>query len=564
MITRFRLASGLVLFIYVLTHLTNHAFLLISANAANAAQTYLLLPWRSAWVEPLLLAAATVHLCLAFWSLWSRHTLRVRAWEATQITSGFAIPFLLVTHLVPTRIAELAAGTNADYYLLLVAEWINSPATGIMQILLLVVVWLHACVGLHYWLRVKRWYISVQGILLSSAVALPLLAISGFVAAGNAMRAQVFVDPELPSLILDDANFGEAAATFVTKASNAAWLTMTLLILGVLALRGMRRFSHRWRRTPLLTHANGSAFRVVPGASILETLRANGVAHASVCGGRARCTTCRVRVVQGSDTMPAPSPLEAAALHRIAAPKGVRLACQMRPHKDLTVAPLLPASAKATDGYRHGGMEGREAPVAILFVDLRGSTRLGEYKLPFDVLFILNQFFGEMKIALTITGGHYAQFNGDGLMALFGLDGAARDACRDALRCGEEMLKRMDQLNDRLSDELQTRLKIGIGIHFGEAIVGEMGPPSAPIVSAIGDSVNTAARLEGLSKEHGTPLVVSEAAMDMAGIRGDPETRHERTLRGRSQPIAYYAFGNEAEKGTAAEPISADVPVQPA
>ena len=111
-----------------------------------------------------------------------------------------------------------------------------------------------------------------------------------------------------------------------------------------------------------------------------------------------------------------PGEVEQKALTRIRAETEVRLACQTRPHKDLSIKPLLPPSATARDANKVGGIQGREQKIAIMFIDIRGSTKLGEEKLPYDVLFVLNQFFAEMAAALAETNGHYAQFTGDGLM----------------------------------------------------------------------------------------------------------------------------------------------------
>ena len=185
---------------------------------------------------------------------------------------------------------------------------------------------------------------------------------------------------------------------------------------------------------------------------MLETLRENGIPHASVCGGRARCTTCRILVTKGLDRLPEPSGLEVRALARIGATPGMRLACQICPTADISVMPLLAADAGPAEGAVRGGLEGSERLITVLFVDLRGSTDLGESKMPYDLLYILNQFFHEMIKALEATNGHYAQFAGDGLMALYGLN--ARDpaaGAAEALRGAREMLARMDQLNSRLS-----------------------------------------------------------------------------------------------------------------
>jgi adenylate cyclase len=159
----------------------------------------------------------------------------------------------------------------------------------------------------------------------------------------------------------------------------------------------------------------------------------------------------------------------------------------------------MAADASAADGALRAGFEGTEQLITVLFVDLRRSSLLARAKMPYDFLYILNQFFYEMTKALAATNGHYAHFAGDGMMALYGLN--AKDpatGAADALRGAREMLACMDQLNSRLRGDLLQPLRIGIGIHFGEAIVGAMGPPSAQIISTIGQVVNTCARLEQL------------------------------------------------------------------
>src|SRR6185436_16810597 len=164
------------------------------------------------------------------------------------------------------------------------------------------------------------------------------------------------------------------------------------------------------------------------------------------------------------------------------------------------------------------GAQGRERPIVAMFVDLRDSTRISESRLPYDVVFIMNQFFAEMHAALRSSGGYYAQFRGDGLLALYGLENSLPQACRAAIDGAAEMHERIERLNRTLAADLQEPLRIGIGIHAGVAIVGTMGPPDAPIYSAIGDMVNTAARLENMTKAFGCGLVVSDVVLRQAQI----------------------------------------------
>jgi adenylate cyclase len=253
-------------------------------------------------------------------------------------------------------------------------------------------------------------------------------------------------------------------------------------------------------------------------------------------------------VTKGIEQLPEPSGLEAKALARIGATPGMRLACQIRPTADTAVLPLMPADAGAADGSIRGGLEGRERQITILFTDLRASTTLAEGKLPYDVLFILNQFFYEMTQALVTSNGHYSQFTGDGLMALYGLHNAdPKSGPAEAVRGAQQMLERLDQLNYRLRGDLREPLRIGIGIHYSEAIVGAMGPPRSQVITAIGDAVNTCARLESLTKEYSCAVVISRQAAEAAGLSLDGQELHEAPVKGRREPVQFYALKTLAD-----------------
>jgi adenylate cyclase len=188
-----------------------------------------------------------------------------------------------------------------------------------------------------------------------------------------------------------------------------------------------------------------------------------------------------------------------------------------------------------------GSPQGRERRIVAMFVDLRESTRLGEGRLPYDVVFLMNQFFAEMYQALRASNGYYAQFRGDGLLALYGLQSELPQACREALAGAAEMQRRMDRLNASLAADLAQPLRIGIGVHAGMAIVGTMGPPDASIHSAIGDNINIAARLEGMTKAYRCTLVVSEETLRTAGIDPRGALLHRVRVRGRTERLNVYA-----------------------
>ena len=542
-----RLLSALTMLSFVICHLTAHCFLLISFDDAETARRILMYPWRG-WTGTLVLSTAfLIHYTNALWSIYVRRSLRLKPWEWTQLALGLCIPVLLTAHVVGTRISEHVLDTTTYYNTVFIAQWVIDPWLSAVQMLAIVTVWTHACIGINYWLRVRTWYPKWRPFLFTYALLLPTLALAGYVTGGNQVLREA-KDHDFVDSALADANLTDENRAALAHLADIGWILCFTLPLLPFAGRGLRDWYHRSQRPPVLAHASGRSMRILPGATVLETLRANGVAHASVCGGRARCTTCRIMVTKGLDDLPPPSALEAKALSRIGATEGTRLACQIRPTSDIAVMPLLGADASAADGATRGGLEGSERLVTVVFVDLRGSTTLGEARLPYDVLFILNQFFYEMTRALVETNGHYSQFTGDGLMALYGLHAAnPKTGAADALRGARAMLQRLDALNHTLRTDLREPLRIGIGIHYSEAIVGAMGPPHSQIITAIGDTVNTCARLESLCKDYQCTVVVSRQAAEAAGLKLGGCELHQAPVKGRNEPVQFYALQSLAE-----------------
>jgi adenylate cyclase len=223
-------------------------------------------------------------------------------------------------------------------------------------------------------------------------------------------------------------------------------------------------------------------------------------------------------------------------LARVGAGPGKRLACQVRPSRPIAVIPLLPpaatpANAQSQPGYLHGA----EEEIAILFCDLRSFTQFAERRLPYDTVFLLNRFFRAMGESVEEAGGRVDKFIGDGVMALFGVEGEAGLGCRQAIDAARRMGLRLDELNTDHAHDLARPLRIGIGIHVGPVIVGEMGHAKAVSVTAIGDAVNTASRLEALTKELDVQMVVSEATIEAAGLDLSGFEGREVEIRGRAQ-----------------------------
>src|SRR4051812_3417461 len=358
---RARLVSGLLIACFVVPHFLNHSLGVVSIDAMDRARVPLATLWRSPWGSTLLYGALIVHFSLALMSLYRRTTLRMPPWEAAQLVLGLSIPPLLVGHLIGTRFSWLLLGHHIGYERVIGLLW-SDPWAALRQSTLLLIVSLHLAFGLHYWLRLQRWYPAAQPAAFAAALLIPAMALAGFAAAGNELRPMIesvgmqAYDPEL------------AAMTDEDRARLAAWRDgLTLAFWSLLAATLLAR----WLRVRLggtyeLRHSSGRVLSAPIGRTILEALRDAGIPHASVCGGRARCTTCRVRISEGLQALAPPERHEAQALARIEAPPNVRLACQTRPRHNVTVIPLLPPGVDATTARRPGAARERERPIVAM------------------------------------------------------------------------------------------------------------------------------------------------------------------------------------------------------
>ena len=538
LIHRLRLATGLVLFSYVLTHLLNHAVGVLSLDAMLTVEPYFISLWHAWPMTALLAGAALIHLSLALWSIYRRRQLRMPRWEAAQLLFGLLIPPVLVDHAVYTRAAEALYGVHDDYVFVLLAFATNPPRAA-LQAALLTVAWIHGCIGLNFWLRLRPWYRASQPLALALAALVPVLALIGFYDGMREVLAHAanrgWLERAIAAMHLPD----DAGLARLTGLRDTLWALLAALLALTLGARLVRQLVERRRGLVRLNYPGGRVVSFAPGMTVLEASRYAGIPHASVCGGRGRCSTCRVRVGTGAEHLPAPSVEEARVLARVgASAKDVRLACQIRPTADLELTPLVPPALAAGRALRADDYHsGREAEIAVLFADLRGFTSLCEHRLPFDTVFLLNRYFAEMGGAIEDVGGHVDKFIGDGVMALFGLRDGPKWGAIAALTAAKRMHERLAQLNRDLASELAQPLRLGIGIHVGSVIVGDMGFGEATQLTAIGDVVNTASRLESLTKEHACELVVSGEVAHHAGLPIDELPRATLTIRGRAQPM---------------------------
>jgi adenylate cyclase len=539
---------------YAFCHLLNHALGLVSVEAMMAAQSSIFAFWHGDVGTSLLLAALAVHVVLGVKVVATRLGRGMSGWQWLQLGLGVAIPLALAQHVAGTVLLPRQTDMEVGYRLVLLAVW---PHEAVKYTLFILAVWLHGCLGLHFWWRLDPRYHRARIWLTGVAVAVPALAIGGFVAGGR-----------------DVAN--AARENYTTWAQAGNWppleeiearvardeAILLAVVFGMLTLAALWRLVQLWRmrrRRVTIRYASGRVTRGAKGQTLLEMSRAAGVPHAAVCGGRARCSTCRVRVTAGAETLAPPNAEEARLLERLGHPPQVRLACQIKPTSALAVVPLVAPPTALADAHSDADPSlGREREIAVLFADLRGFTALSERRLPYDVVYLLNQYFRAMGETIEAHGGHVDKFLGDGIMALFGLANEPDEAARAALAAAVAMSARLEELNAALVGELEQPLRMAVGVHLGPAIVGEMGHGPARQLTAIGDTVNVASRLEALAKSHDAELVASAETLARAGRRVLPSA--SVGVRGRSGELAVEVFARAAD----VEHERSEAPVAPA
>lgn len=543
-----RLWSGLVLFSFALLHFLNHALGIISIEWMDAFQSVRRGFWRSLPGTVLLCVAAVVHTGLGIWKIAQRRTVKMPPWEAFQIGLVILIPYQLAAHVVVTRGLNGRFGIDDTYAHELTLLW---PGEAWAQSILLLAVWAHGMLGIHFWLRIRHWYQRAIPAVLITSVIVPGLSLWGWIEAGRRLRLEGGFDVDIP----------EAAYYWALDTIDVGrWVTVGLIAFAF-AIPALRYSIQRFRSHNIITYPGRGDVRARKGATLLEISREAGIPHASVCGGRARCSTCRTLIVENASDLPPPSDAEMKVLQRISADPRVRLACQLRPDRDLVVQPLMPArgAESATGNSQDAYHWGVEKPAVIMFADMRDFTTIAEDRLPYDVVFLLNRYLGLMSDAIQQAGGRVDKFIGDGIMAIFGISDSLQIGSRQALAASIGMANALDALNDEIGLTGDDRLRIGIGIHAGPVILGRIGAAGASNnITALGDTVNAASRLESANKEHGSMLIVSEQVLRAAKAEVQQAKRDSISVKGKRQSLDVVIFKDPRVLGPAlAESVDA-------
>ena len=239
------------------------------------------------------------------------------------------------------------------------------------------------------------------------------------------------------------------------------------------------------------------------GDTILEAILRANIAHAYACGGHARCSTCRVWILEGLENCLARSDRERSLTDRLGFGPEARLACQTRIAGDVKLRRLVldEADLEITSqlSRKRLGRCGEVKNVAVLFCDIRGFTALTETLSAYDVIFILNRYFFQVGDVIERNGGYIVDFYGDGVMALFGIEDDAQAPLR-GVKAAVEILHAVDRLKPYMEAMYEQSFEVGIGMHYGPAVIGTVGSAKTEKLTGVGATINVASRIEAANK----------------------------------------------------------------
>jgi len=270
---------------------------------------------------------------------------------------------------------------------------------------------------------------------------------------------------------------------------------------------------------PKVTFVSETEIEAKPKQTVLGASLAANLPHIHACGGQARCSTCRVLIVDGLENCSERTDIELKVSDRLEWPDDIRLACQTRVLGDLTVRRLAIDDVDETNASQEmsngsAGAIGREQHIVAMFTDVRNYTPFVEQNLPYDVLHVLRRIFAQMGVRVREHGGRINNYMGDGMVALFGLEEGRINPELDAVKAAIAMLNDLDGFKAYFESLYNREIEIGIGIDAGSAVLGLLGTGDDEMFTAIGPPMNKAARIESSTKLCATNLAISDAVYD--------------------------------------------------
>ena len=550
-VRRSRTISGCILFFYVFTHLLNHSLGLISLDTMEQGRAIFLRFWRHNVLFYVLYGALSIHFLLGIYALARRRSFRMTQKEWIRNSCAILIPFFLASHLSITLWGSRFLGLNDSYAFMIISTYIFDPFGYIILGLMLMLVWTHGSIGIIGLIEFREFYSKRRGLFQGLILGLPLIAYGGYIRASIELSEASQSNPITILELISNSNFtAEIGEKIVSLSDLLQFLVYPILLSLFVAFYFIRNLLEKRFNSIQVQYTDGTNINVSRGSSLLEASHKAGRYHESVCGGRGRCTTCRVRVTSSLGELPKPNKIEQSVINRLNFDQSLRLACQLRPETDIEINPLIKLVNHDKQNLRFSNQEnlsGIEKETVIMFCDLRGFTRLSDGKMPFDVVFILNKYFKLVTDAVEENKGRIDKFIGDGVMAIFDKDTTISKNCKNALKGAAMITTYLNELNDELSTDDIEPLRLGIGIHSGNAIIGKMGYGEASTDTAIGDTVNVASRLEQLTKDYSCQLMFSSIVAENAELDKTKLNSVKTKIRGKKDYLEAFYCGSADE-----------------
>lgn len=282
-----------------------------------------------------------------------------------------------------------------------------------------------------------------------------------------------------------------------------------------------------------------------PDSTILEATLKAKINHIHVCGGNARCTTCRVYIMDGLSNCRPRNEKEKQLAEKLGFPQNIRLACQTKISGNITIRrPVVDdldiKIILKQFGDAPGTKLGQEKDLAILFTDIENYTQFAEAFPAYDVVHVLNRYYQTMNEIIVQHKGVISDVAGDGILALFGVIEDSKNPVLDAINAVRAMNAALMQFNGYLNQMYDRSFGIRAGINFGKVIVGNFDTGMMSKISAIGDAVNLASRIETANKDFGTKLLISQSANKEIQAVVETHKVHRARLKGKSGEYVLY------------------------
>ena len=437
-IRKIRIISGSILFAYVIMHLLNHSINIFSIDLADAVRSSYFHPvWQNPVGLVLLYGSFVAHMILGFSSILTRKSFKMKAKDWIQIIFPVLALLFLLQHIAASFAITKIFGGEESYSLLFAVMNTDPPSEiiigAILFSLMTIFIWVHGVIGLDAYLKQQAvhhnrfgFYLRFPSLFRFIYWVVPIGAVLGWL---SGLRNMSFI-AQIQSFELDmpiPNYLGSIIFKFVPQEAFPVLLQIEpivmkyypIFVLFVILVCIFNVIRARFFGRIIVSYPGGETVSIPKGTSVLEASRKGKIPHQSVCGGRGRCTTCRVKVTANEGTLTSPSAHEIKAIERVGLDDNVRLACQLRPTSNISVQPLLNPENTLETVRSARALTGKEQETVVLFVDLRDFTKLSEKKLPYDVVYILNKYYAVCGEIIEKNGGRLDKFIGDGIMAIF-------------------------------------------------------------------------------------------------------------------------------------------------